>query len=158
MNEKVFPWHPPNHSYCQVRRNEHSILFRTQEIVCSPYAIALAFFFAVRSRSPSRAFCSSSLLFLSYLLHPSSLPMSFFPTLGVAPSPPPVTILSARSDLLSCRQSAFPSLHVSSQTPPISSRAAAHTNVPPNSKCTWIRMRKTVHASLISCPDYFRRG
>ena len=44
-------------------------LFRTQEIVRSPYAIALALFFAVRSRSPSRtSVCSSSLLILPYHL------------------------------------------------------------------------------------------
>lgn len=43
-----------------------------------------ASFFAVRSWSPSRAFCSSSLLFLSYLLRPSSLSMSFLPTLAIA--------------------------------------------------------------------------
>ena len=116
-------------------------LFRTQEIVRSPYAIALALFFAVRSRSPSRTFCSSSLLILPYGLPAPTVfaPDVFLPDAGVVLPPPPVTILPARPDLLLCRQSAFPSLHTSSQTSPISSTAKFKVHVD-------IRMRKTVSA------------
>ena len=137
INEKVFPWHPPpNHSGGKTcpPTQANKPLFRTQEIVRSPYAIALALFFAVRSRSPSRTFCSSSLLILPYgLPAPTVLaPDVFLPDGGVAFPPPPATILPARSD-----QSGFPSLHTSSQTSPISS-TYCHTNVPSNLKCTWI--------------------
>ena len=111
-------------------------LFRTQEIVRSPYAIALALFFAVRSRSPSRTFCSSSLLILPYGLPAPTVfaPDVFLPDAGAVLPPPPVTILPARPD-----QSAFPSLHTSSQTSPISSTAKFKVHVD-------IRMRKTVPA------------
>ena len=60
--------------------------------------------FAVRSWSPSRAFCSSSLLFLSYLLRLSSLSMSFLPTLAIALSLGSTkTLLSSCSNQLLCR-------------------------------------------------------
>ena len=116
-----------------------SSLFRTHYIVRSPYAIALALFFAVRSRSPSRTFCPSSLLILPYGLPAQTVfaPDVFLPDAGVVLLPPPVTILPAR------RQSAFPSLHTSSQTSPISStykcpiKFELHVD---------IRMRKTVPA------------
>ena len=57
-----------------------------------------------------------------YLPAPTGFALDvFLPNAGVVLPPPPVTILSARSDLLSCRQSAFLSFHTSSQTSPISS-------------------------------------
>ena len=118
-------------------------LFRTQEVVRSPYATALALFFAVRSRSPSRTFCSSSLLILPYGLPAQTVfaPDVFLPDAGVVLPPPAVTILPPRSDLLFCRQSAFPSLHTSSQTSPISSTHKCPVKFEVHVD---IRMRKTL--------------
>jgi len=80
----LFPWHSLIIRQVRIRMailitdfRMHSKNFRTR-------MRDRASFFAVRSWSPSRAFCSSSLLFLSYLLRPSSLSMSFLPTLAIA--------------------------------------------------------------------------
>lgn len=110
MNEEVFLWRSLIiHTGCQVRirmgpfSKKHYWSARTQEVSVRVLIKPRASFFAIRSWSPSRTFCSSSLLFLSYLLWPSSLSMSFLPTVAIAlfpfPLAPPKTLLSSCSDL-----------------------------------------------------------
>lgn len=149
----LFPWHSLIIRQVRIRMailitdfRMHSKNFRTR-------MRDRASFFAVRSWSPSRAFCSSSLLFLSYLLRPSSLSMSFLPTLAIALFPwlhqrrfsllvsisfyadaavalfchfTTKDLLSARSDLLSSRRIV------------LSFRSTSNFSDqrPPNSKCT----------------------
>ena len=117
-------------------------LFRTQEIVHSPYAIALALFFAVRSLVTTRTFCSSSLLILpidtmSYLTCSNRLRsrcLSSRRWRSVSPSTSDHSPSSLRSEC-------FP--FASSQTSPISSayKCPAKFEVHVD-----IRMRKTVPA------------
>lgn len=99
----ALPHHPYRLSRMGPFSKKHYWSARTQEVPVRVLIKPRASFFAVRSWSPSRTFCSSSLLFLSYLLRSSSLSMSFLPTVAIAlfpfPLAPPKTLLSSCSDL-----------------------------------------------------------
>ena len=148
--EKVFPWHPPN---CQVHRHKklwvHSILFRIQETARSPYTIALVLFFAVRSRSPTRAFCSPSLLFLSYLLHTNRLRsrcLSSRRWRSASPSTSNHSLCSLRSAFLSTECFPFAPHKLSDQQHMQMSLQIRSARGSWHAYHAWIRMRKTVLA------------
>ena len=85
-----------------------NIIPHLKKNVCSPYAVAPALFFAVRSQSPSR----TRFVHLVYLTCSNRLRSRCLSWRSAFPSTSDDPFCSLQ--LLSCRQSAFPSLHRSS--------------------------------------------